>query len=96
MQNKILFSLGGISLALAGILLSGCSSTSASRTHGGTHHEASGSKLWAQNCARCHNVRSPDSYSDNQWEVAMMHMRVRANLTAEEHHAILDFLKSSN
>lgn len=56
----------------------------------------SGAELWANNCVRCHNFRSPASYSDAQWEVAMMHMRVRANLTAEELKAILEFLKSGN
>ncbi len=55
-----------------------------------------GAQLWAENCARCHNVRSPASYSDAQWEVALMHMRVRANLTAEEYKKVLEFLKSAN
>ena len=54
----------------------------------------SGAQLWAENCARCHNIRSPGSLSPVQWEVAMMHMRVRANLTPEEHKKILEFLKS--
>ena len=57
---------------------------------------ANGAQLWAQNCGHCHNVRSPGSYSDVQWDVAMLHMRVRANLTAEEHRKILEFLKSAN
>ena len=55
-----------------------------------------GAQLWAENCNRCHNVRSPQSYSGAQWEVAMLHMRVRANLTPEEHAKILAFLKSAN
>ena len=55
-----------------------------------------GSQLWSENCARCHNMRSPNSYSDAEWEVVMHHMRVRARLTAEEHKAIVDFLKSAN
>ena len=55
----------------------------------------SGAQLWADNCQRCHNARSPGSLSPAQWEVAMMHMRVRANLTPEEHKKILEFLKSS-
>lgn len=55
-----------------------------------------GAQLWAENCVRCHNIRSPSSYSDAQWEVAMHHMRIRANLTAEEHRKILEFLKSAN
>ena len=55
-----------------------------------------GSQLWSENCARCHNMRSPSSYSDGEWEVVMHHMRVRAHLTPEEHKAILEFLKSAN
>src|SRR5437762_1933113 len=55
-----------------------------------------GSQLWSENCARCHNMRSPRSYSDAEWEVVMHHMRVRARLTPEEHKAILEFLKSAN
>ncbi|MBI4663324.1 MAG: cytochrome c [Verrucomicrobia bacterium] len=55
-----------------------------------------GSQLWAENCIRCHNVRSPSSYNDAEWDVAMHHMRVRASLTAQEHKAILEFLKSAN
>lgn len=54
----------------------------------------SGAELWANNCVRCHNIRSPSNYSPAQWEVIMMHMRVRANLTPEEHKKILEFLKS--
>ena len=55
-----------------------------------------GSQLWSENCARCHNMRSPSNYSDAEWEVAMHHMRIRGRLTAEEHKAILEFLKSAN
>ena len=55
-----------------------------------------GAQLWTENCIRCHNIRSPSTYSDAEWEVAMHHMRIRANLTAEEHKKILEFLKSAN
>jgi hypothetical protein len=55
-----------------------------------------GSQLWSESCARCHNMRSPSSYSDAEWDVVMHHMRVRARLTPEEHKAILEFLKSAN
>ena len=58
--------------------------------------EPNGSKLWAQNCIRCHNSRPPTTYSDAQWEVVMMHMRIRANLTATEHKAIYEFIKSAH
>ena len=55
-----------------------------------------GAKLWAQNCIRCHNIRNPASLSDRQWEIVLHHMRVRANLTADEHEMILEFLKAAN
>jgi hypothetical protein len=58
--------------------------------------EKGGAELWAENCVRCHNIRSPSNYSPAQWEVVMMHMRVRANLTPEEHKKILEFLKSGS
>jgi len=53
-------------------------------------------QLWTENCIRCHNSRDPRTYTDAEWTVAMHHMRVRANLTAEEHRAILEYLKASN
>lgn len=55
-----------------------------------------GAQLWSENCNRCHNTRQPDEFSDAEWEVVTHHMRDRANLTAEEHRKILEFLKSSN
>ena len=93
-----------VSLATIGSGLSACSTA---KQAGGTakvsatdRNNASksptGVQLWAQNCGHCHNVRSPDSYSATQWDVAMLHMRVRANLTAQEHKAILEFLQSAN
>jgi cytochrome c5 len=56
----------------------------------------SGAQLWGDRCGFCHNVRSPNSFNDAQWEVATMHMRVRANLTGEEQRKILEFLKSAD
>jgi hypothetical protein len=55
-----------------------------------------GAQLWAENCTRCHNMRPPTTYSDAEWEVAMHHMRIRANLTAVEHKKIVEFLKAAN
>jgi len=59
-------------------------------------HTKPGVQLWAENCSRCHNMRPPDSYSDAQWDVAVLHMRIRANLTADDANAIVDYLKSAN
>ncbi len=58
--------------------------------------ERGGAQLWGDNCARCHNSRSPSEFDDDAWEVIARHMRVRANLTAYEHKSILNFLKSAN
>lgn len=55
-----------------------------------------GARTWVENCMRCHNLREPHERSDREWEIIVHHMRVRANLTAEEHRLILDFLKSAN
>ncbi len=55
-----------------------------------------GARAWAQNCMRCHNVRDPQERSDREWEIIVHHMRVRANLTADEHRLIVEFLKAAN
>jgi len=59
-------------------------------------NEKGGAQLWEENCSRCHNFRSPTQYNDAEWQVVMHHMRVRANLTAQEHKKILEFLQAGN
>ena len=89
----------GFFLAAFTLVVSSCSADKQAGTAAGAAAstgpaEKGGAQLWAENCQRCHNMRSPSSYNDAQWEVVMMHMRVRANLTPEEHKKILEFLKS--
>jgi hypothetical protein len=67
-----------------------CSSTSI------TASSRSGAQLWGENCMRCHNAPSPITFSDVEWEVAVPHMRIRANLTEIESEKILEFMKSAN
>ena len=94
MRNPFLLFSTAIGL-LAIVFTTGCASLSNSSAS--DHREApSGAKLWAQNCTRCHNSRSPAEFSDAQWEIVSLHMRVRANLTAQEHRSILEFLQSAN
>lgn len=52
--------------------------------------------LWAQKCSQCHYARAPDTFSPTQWEIIMFHMRVRANLTVEEHRRILSLFKPAH
>ncbi len=55
-----------------------------------------GALMWNQNCMRCHNLRNPRERSDRQWDIIVHHMRVRANLTAQEQRLITRFLQSAN
>ncbi|MDZ4667043.1 MAG: cytochrome c [bacterium] len=58
--------------------------------------EKSGAILWSENCSRCHYSPDPEDYNDAQWEVIVMHMRVRTSLTEDESQKILKFLQDSN
>jgi len=100
--------IGGIAMAGLLLMLSACSSphqTAPSQASAdkpaaekpavaAASHEKSGAQLWADNCTRCHYVRSSESYSDAQWAAIMHHMRLRADLTGEEARKITEFLQS--
>ncbi len=47
-----------------------------------------GAQLWAENCMRCHNIRSPGSLSPVQWEVAMMHMRATRKFSSSSNREL--------
>ena len=57
---------------------------------------AAGAKSWADNCARCHNMRDPQDFRDDQWITTAFHMRLRAGLTGQQTRDILTFLQASN
>ncbi len=57
---------------------------------------ARGAQTWANNCARCHNMRNPKELRDDQWRAVVSHMRVRGNLTGKEARDVLVFLQGSN
>src|SRR5258706_9028318 len=98
-----------VKLALAGALLLvyaliGCQSSKVSQTltsqsspallsADGAPPARGRAQIWAETCNRCHNTRSPDSYSGNEWAIVMTHMRVRGYLTGEDQRAILEFLQ---
>lgn len=75
-------------ILLGAVLLSACISSEVV--------EKGGAELWGENCLRCHNSPSPSSFSDEQWEVVGMHMKMRANSTDEETRKIIEFLQSAN
>lgn len=55
-----------------------------------------GAQSWADNCARCHNMRDPAEFRDDIWEPTVLHMRIRAGLTGQEVRDITAFLQKSN
>ena len=57
---------------------------------------ARGAQAWADNCARCHNMRDPRELRDDQWRAVVTHMRIRAGLTGDQTRDILRFLQESN
>lgn len=75
---------------VAAIAITSCATTSEMSA------AKSGAQLWGENCLRCHNSPSPATFSDPEWDAAVLHMRVRANLTEDEAVKIADFLKSAN
>lgn len=52
-----------------------------------------GVKLWPNYCGNCHNAPGPANRSPADWDIVMMHMRARANLTPDVADAILEYLK---
>jgi hypothetical protein len=56
----------------------------------------SGAQIWGETCIRCHNAADPATLSDVEWDVAAMHMQIRANLTPDEIKKVTEFLKSAN
>jgi len=49
-----------------------------------------GERRFEENCARCHHA--PESISPREVKAVVRHMRVRANLTAEDERLILKYL----
>ena len=89
-MKKIPILVSLLALISVGIIYTGCSATS------NIASAKSGAQLWGENCLRCHNAPSPQTFSDAEWDAAVLHMRVRANLTDNEAIKIAEFLKTAN
>jgi hypothetical protein len=88
-MNKLLILLSGIVFLAIIVYTGGCKPSEAITSK-------SGAQIWGENCIRCHNAASPSTFSDTEWDVAVMHMQIRANLTLEESEKVAKFLKSAN
>jgi len=95
-NNKIsnqALKLGSVSLLLLAAAYSG-SSLAADFPEAGNF--SNGSKVWADNCNRCHNMRGPKELRDDQWITTAFHMRIRAGLSGQETRDVITFLQASN
>ena len=54
----------------------------------------SGAELWTMNCSRCHMARNPGEFTAAQWQTIFRHMRIRANLPADQAREIQKYLES--
>jgi hypothetical protein len=52
-----------------------------------------GAELYAMHCNRCHPERYATERTPAQWKTIMLHMRVRANLPANQAKTILKYLQ---
>ncbi len=58
--------------------------------------QLSGAELYSMHCNRCHPERYPTERTAAQWKTILMHMRVRANLPAEQARTILKYLQDNS
>ena len=56
--------------------------------------EKNGMQLWSENCQRCHNTVSSNTFSAAEWKTVGMHMQSRAMLTDKERDKIVEFLQN--
>ena len=99
-----------VSIATATFGVAGCASHPAGKTvsakkpaslpwplaiHDPAKHQT-GAELWAENCMRCHELRSPAQYKPGEWAVIIDYMRLKAGLTGEQARKIEKFLKESS
>ena len=89
---------GGTGLVLVAVIASvttAVSATAASntKTNGA---QFSGAELYAVHCNRCHAERYPTERTAAQWKTILTHMRVRANLPADQAKVVLKYLQENS
>ncbi|HTL58187.1 MAG TPA: cytochrome c [Candidatus Limnocylindrales bacterium] len=87
--------------SLAGLTAADPSSEKDVKTEKQTEKKAekkkfSGADLYAMHCNRCHPERYATERTAAQWKTIMLHMRVRANIPAEQAKAILKYLQEDS
>jgi len=99
-KGKMLVAVLGATIAAGGFLSAAQDDTQATKK-GSSHNqktsratrngnsEDEGERAFAEHCSRCHNA--PQGLSPRITGTVVRHMRVRANLTAEEERSLLKF-----
>lgn len=95
--------------ALGLLLMAGCAANKSTKTATATSKPGvwpltfkdpatteSGAQIWAENCMRCHELRSPSQYTPAQWGIIVQYMRLRAGLTGTQAKKVLAFLQSAS
>lgn len=85
-----------VSVGVSGFEKSAMGQESISSSQADVGLSARGAKTWADNCDRCHNMRDPKEFRDDQWRSIVSHMRVRGGLTGQESRDVLAFLQTAN
>lgn len=96
MSKKSNTFLAALATALIMVPTIGAVAADADKTKPDPMQFARGAKAWAKTCARCHNMRSAQDNSDEEWHVDVTHMRVRANIPGNVARDIAAFLRASN
>ena len=55
-----------------------------------------GAELYSMHCNRCHPERYPTERTAAQWKTILLHMRVRANIPADQARTILKYLQDNS
>ncbi|MEZ5275570.1 MAG: cytochrome c [Opitutaceae bacterium] len=92
----VVLGLGYMLTAGVASIATGASSPDQSRKEETQGDFIRGAQVWANNCTRCHNIRGPKEFNDQQWKVIVTHMRVRAGLTGQDVRDVLAFMQQSN
>jgi hypothetical protein len=56
----------------------------------------SGAGLYAVHCSRCHTERYATEFTLAHWKTIMIHMRVRANIPADQARQIMEYLQENS
>lgn len=96
-KTSVLMAITAIaSLGILGITSASYAQDSATSDDSAAVTFARGAQSWADNCDRCHNMRDPKEFRDDQWRSIVSHMRVRGGLTGGETRDILFFLQGGS